>query len=258
MKDLLKVSGLSLNFGGVQALTDVSFEIGAGSVTGVIGPNGAGKTSLFNVISGIYIPSAGSVTFQGQPINTLRMDQISRLGIVRTFQNLMIFPELTALENVIIGRQCRGRAGIISSILRNRSERKERQETVERATELLGYVGLEDKADELAKNLPYGQQRQLDIARALATDPQVILLDEPAAGLNSQERLGLRALVKKLCTFGYTVMLIEHDVKLVMDLCPQIIVLEFGHLIAAGTPEEIQKNDKVISAYLGSGGHKNA
>jgi len=255
---MLSINDVTLQFGGVKALSSVAFEVHEKTVTGLIGPNGAGKTSLFNVVSGIYTPTSGKVFFKGQEISKLQLHEINRLGVSRTFQNVMVFPDLTLIENVMIGRQSRTKAGVLSSIFRTSAERKERQEAEQRSIELLSYVGLDQKKDELARNLPYGEQRQLDIARALATDPQILLLDEPAAGLNLQERLSLKALIFRLNAMGYTIVLIEHDVKLVMDLCSHIVVLEYGHKIADGNPQEVQNNVQVIAAYLGTGGKENA
>jgi branched-chain amino acid transport system ATP-binding protein len=251
---MLSVKDITLAFGGVKALSNVTFEIEKNTVTGLIGPNGAGKTSLFNVVSGIYKPTSGQVFFKSDEISKLKLHQINRLGVARTFQNVMVFPELTLVENVMIGRQSRTKAGTLASIFRTPGERKERREAERRSIELLSYVGLDAKKDELAKNLPYGEQRQLDIARALATDPEILLLDEPAAGLNLQERVTLKALIRKLNGMGYTIVLIEHDIKLVMGLCSQIVVLEYGNKFADGSPQAVHNDARVIAAYLGTEG----
>lgn len=248
---MLTVQDVSLEFGGVKALNRVSFEVQQGEIIGLIGPNGAGKTSLFNVISGLYTPTSGQVLYQGKPLSGLKFSQVNKLGIARTFQNVMVFPDLTLVENVLIGRQSRTKANVFQSILRTSFEKKERREAIERAIELLGYVDLQDKANQLARNLPYGEQRKLDIARALATDPKLLLLDEPAAGLNLQERISLRQLIQKLSNMGYTIILIEHDIKLVMGLCQKIIVLNYGEKIAEGDRYSVQNNPVVIEAYLG-------
>lgn len=248
---MLTVQDVSLEFGGVKALNRVSFEVQQGEIIGLIGPNGAGKTSLFNVISGLYTPTSGQVLYQGKPLSGLKLSQVNKLGIARTFQNVMVFPDLTLVENVLIGRQSRTKANVFQSILRTSFEKKERREAIERAIELLGYVDLQDKANQLARNLPYGEQRKLDIARALATDPKLLLLDEPAAGLNLQERISLRQLIQKLSNMGYTIILIEHDIKLVMGLCQKIIVLNYGEKIAEGDRYSVQNNPVVIEAYLG-------
>lgn len=248
---ILTLDSVTLRFGGLTALDDVSFTINKGEILGLIGPNGAGKTTCFNVVTGIYKPTKGDVRFEGKSIKGLKRYQITRLGIARTFQNIRLFNVMTALENVLVGADSRHRTGVISALFRLPRHRQEEADGYERAMELLRFMDIEDEADQLAAHLSYGHQRRLEIARAMATGPKLLCLDEPAAGFNPAEKKTLMELIRKVRDRGYTVLLIEHDMRLVMGVTDRIVVLEFGRKIAEGTPAEIRDNPAVIAAYLG-------
>ena len=252
---VLKVGAVSKRFGGLQALSDVGITITKGQVYGLIGPNGAGKTTFFNVLTGLYTPDSGSFELGGQPYKPSAVHEVAKAGIARTFQNIRLFAEMTALENVMVGRHTRTKSGLIGAVFRTASFKTEEAQIAKRAQELLDYVGIGKFAEYKARTLSYGDQRRLEIARALATDPKLIALDEPAAGMNATEKVVLRELIDRIRNDGRTILLIEHDVKLVMGLCDRVTVLDYGKQIAEGTPAQVQSSELVIEAYLGAG-HK--
>ena len=250
-KPMLCCEALTIRFGGLAAIDNLDFQVTAGNIHGLIGPNGSGKTTLFNLISGIYKPTSGSIVFEGKSIAGHRTDEVTRAGIARTFQNIRLFGDMTVWENLLVGRHCRLKQTIFDDIFATSAKRREEGEAREKLEELLKLFKMERLRDELAKNLPYGLQRELEIMRAMASEPRLLLLDEPAAGMNPQETAQLMQQIQLLRGRGFTVLVVEHDMRLVMNICDRITVLNYGKKIAEGAPREIQTHPEVIGAYLG-------